>query len=1417
MKSRLIITFFTVVVAASLAAAQCVVTFKDPFGSVLKTVTIDENASAAEYAPSAPPGTVITGWTPALGTVSGDTVYTCTMTGGEGYTGNAGAKVTDTAVLARGGDEVYSFDDGDGVEYVHIYTNTSATASFVNNSGKNLMVRFLAVGGGGAGGYGEWKAFGGGGGGGGIVIGGEDRIEPNALWSIKVGAGGIAVRSPESNTAAGASTIGTAEGVADIATARGGGAGGRVTKYATDTGTGGGGAGDSIQSSKLSSNKPAGAAGTAASDCDGIFYPRAGGADALAVTFTGSSSFHALPGGGGGAGASAPAPSEAEFRAGNGGLGVYSSITGELKVYGVGGGGGGGICYSIEEEMGIFAERPNGILPGIGAYGGGGGGLGTARVPDGGWVGSPAQGTPGADGYGCGGGGGGSGDKSANGNGGSGTVILRYREVEAGEGPEPEPAPGHVASSDALENFMRPTLSAAEPLEITLDPSFVKFDEYDRAAGFAGVYSNAIQNAVQAGRPVVVTFRNGTYEMPIYKNWNFPASCSGMPSAPVIFRAETPGKVRFLGDAPLSKAGFSRITTADRHYERLPSAARSEIMAIDINPNLIRVITDTTKNCGEDAPSTQVYLDGEIQECARWPNRLANGCAGWTNYVTCLDNADKSAVKIRLPVDAASRWSYLTAPTNGVFIHGSFTEPWTDEFARVKSVENGTDITFASKLVATPDIGSANQIQRFAVVNAVEELDAPGEWWLDKENRRLYYYPSEPDFTASSSELYLVSNRGPLIEFEGAVHDVRFEGIEFAYADSICNIDDTEARRIEFVDCSFHSFRKDAMIRGRDIAFRRCRFEHFCGGVMQFRRNEERDPPIDRRTLEGVRNVCEDCEFIDFQHVKVSGTRAIQAYRSGCAVRNCLFDGGGHSAIIFRGNEIFMGWCRSINCLRETIDASVFYTGRDTTYLGNVILGCDFRDSKPIEGSLIKPVEKDKRASALYLDDGVWGGDFIGCTVDNMRQGLWLRGGNLHTFAWNRFTRCDLGMKLDASCSDDEINGFLDGLTADTWFTYFIGKYGIDIDSMRWRAAYPDFAPSINDAATRRIPWNNLVMGNVFAYCGQFLADTTDDLTPTMTFTGNHVIGYDGEFAGHAGFARLSVDTSPHEAPGMTEALARIAALSNAAPVEAYSPNGRARVRFMPDVTARLCLRVEIDGRDLLWPSETGLTVGSVDYGRMTLPVNASVQTIEGAFTQLTFDLERVVDGSRTASVEAQIYDNGVRYRYKVRGAAATVSPGFTVWRVAEGVEAVTEGESDEACVYSDDIDPASSSGAFGIIGPWRTVSTDGELATDEPGASGEVPESARPAIGAVDFTERETGDDTGIAVNKVRTMSVVIANAETRYRYGYRTSPTLEGLNDAEIIYIDDQPTQSGEWKFEIECDPDVPSAFYRFVVTPY
>jgi hypothetical protein len=69
------------------------------------------------------------------------------------------------------------------------------------------------------------------------------------------------------------------------------------------------------------------------------------------------------------------------------------------------------------------------------------------------------------------------------------------------------------------------------------------------------------------------------------------------------------------------------------------------------------------------------------------------------------------------------------------------------------------------------------------VENIFEELDAPEEWWLDKEKRVLYYYPaSNVRLSAAVIEVSRLKNSIELLgTADKPVHDIQFRQLDFAH------------------------------------------------------------------------------------------------------------------------------------------------------------------------------------------------------------------------------------------------------------------------------------------------------------------------------------------------------------------------------------------------------------------------------------------------------------------------------------------------------------------------------------------------------------------------------------------------------------------------------------------------------------
>lgn len=189
----------------------------------------------------------------------------------------------------------------------------------------------------------------------------------------------------------------------------------------------------------------------------------------------------------------------------------------------------------------------------------------------------------------------------------------------------------------------------------------------------------------------------------------------------------------------------------------------------------------------------QLYVDGVRAQRARGevPVGLTVTPAGYTTTT-----------------DTLAHWRH---PSDAEFVYSSGEElwnvernglgQWTEPRCRIAEAE-GTTLTMvqpcwdnSNKRVEFPDIPGrsvsmvgpghlTNDGKASYIENAYELLDQPGEWYLDRSARTVYYMPRKgedlhrTDVEAASAEK-LVDGRGTA---EAPVHDVAFRGLQFSYA-----------------------------------------------------------------------------------------------------------------------------------------------------------------------------------------------------------------------------------------------------------------------------------------------------------------------------------------------------------------------------------------------------------------------------------------------------------------------------------------------------------------------------------------------------------------------------------------------------------------------------------------------------------
>ena len=170
----------------------------------------------------------------------------------------------------------------------------------------------------------------------------------------------------------------------------------------------------------------------------------------------------------------------------------------------------------------------------------------------------------------------------------------------------------------------------------------------------------------------------------------------------------------------------------------------------------------------------QLYINGQRKAMARYPNRNGkNVFDAWDLSHTAQPNAEADMFN----PNRVSRWQN----PKGAFIHAMHNSLWGDMHWIVTG-KNGEELTYEGGWQNNRP-SSMHPVYRI-IENVFEELDQPGEWFFDRTERLLYYYP---ETTEDIHNLTTECVRLPqLIRFEGeqkaTVSHTHIQGLVFRHA-----------------------------------------------------------------------------------------------------------------------------------------------------------------------------------------------------------------------------------------------------------------------------------------------------------------------------------------------------------------------------------------------------------------------------------------------------------------------------------------------------------------------------------------------------------------------------------------------------------------------------------------------------------
>ena len=575
----------------------------------------------------------------------------------------------------------------------------------------------------------------------------------------------------------------------------------------------------------------------------------------------------------------------------------------------------------------------------------------------------------------------------------------------------------------------------------------------------SGVRTARAKGMVKAGEAVVVNFADGCYVLDGAVKLG--AEDSGTAEAPVVWRG-VGRRAQLMRGRPVPVDRFKPVTDAAMRA-RLPAAARDKVRVAEIADLLPADVPEMAVHFGGTPTGLLLFVRGAPATLARWPNE------GFTSFAKGVDTGDSrrpGAFVYDNP--RAKRWNFAA----GVWLNGYWTHDWDNHSVRAASygAENGQANVL--RLAAPVPYGVMGgtwgaKERRFYAFNLLEELDAPGEWWLDRTAKKLYLYPPQATRTAACGEhdVVLASGYEPILAIQKA-HDLRFEGLRFGYAyDSGLS---AEGDRLAFVDCVV------ANLGGTGISLVGNRNLLKNTLVYNTGRNGVGVSGGDRKTLTKAETLVENCHIHHFGLFQRTYAPALNVAGCGITVRGNTMHDAPHSAVLYGGNEHLFESNEVYAVLLETGDAGAYYTGRDWTTMGNVLRGNYTHDLG--SGTL-----EDANTMGFYFDDCDCGDAVYDNVFHNVARGIMIGGGREHPVRNNIFSHCRIGLSIDCR-----------GMTWKNWNSLEHGGSSWMLEDKAkalnytegvWAEKYPLLAKIMQDHP--REPLYNPVENNTFIDCTQ--------------------------------------------------------------------------------------------------------------------------------------------------------------------------------------------------------------------------------------------------------------------------------------------------------------------------------------------
>jgi hypothetical protein len=584
-----------------------------------------------------------------------------------------------------------------------------------------------------------------------------------------------------------------------------------------------------------------------------------------------------------------------------------------------------------------------------------------------------------------------------------------------------------------------------------------------------------------------VLLRQGTYFLA--SSFVVDSLDAGTKEAPVTFSAYPNEEVHFTGGitVPIAKAV---AVTDSKIIARLLPEARGQVLQVNLKAlGITNYGTIHSKGFGHPYTTSamEVFCNHEPLNIARWPNDSLVSIGKVLDPGSIPRNGDYTnrGGKFQYTVERPNRWTQA----HNFWISGFFKYGYADDAVRIAQLDTANK-TFAALQPTMYGFESGKVFQRWYAFNLLEEIDRPGEYYIDRENGMLYFLPpagglQSLEFSVAEEPLLVMENtsyvhfknipfecaRGMGVYIEGGKENLidscifrnlgmvavsigkgvkSFDGLQ------LTGTEPSESRAIGSLYGHLYehtTFNREA---GTGHRISNCTIYNIGSGGIVLGGG-------DRVTLRKGNNQVDNCRIFNFNRLERSYKAGINIDGVGNSIRHCEIYNCPGSAILLHGNDHVIEYNNIHHAVTDGDDMGAIYYGRDPSELGNKVRYNFFHHIDNDHGTIM----------AVYHDDGACGMEVTGNVFYKAgSRTVMIGGGNDNVYRNNIFIDCPLAFHID-----NRLMG---------WAKSFVARDGLfekRLQAMRYQqspfaSAYPATVRYFDDSVGW--PKRNFIEGNVF-------------------------------------------------------------------------------------------------------------------------------------------------------------------------------------------------------------------------------------------------------------------------------------------------------------------------------------------------